>query len=60
MADTTARTKIMKKRGDVAPASVRSANLVIMKVGLILTGVFVALSIGMTLYYRNIIDFLFF
>jgi hypothetical protein len=50
----------MKKRGDVAPASVRSANLVIMKVGLILTAVFVALSIGMTLYYRDIIYFLLF
>jgi hypothetical protein len=60
MADIKARTKVIVGRGNIASALVRSANLVIMKVVLILTAVFVALSIGMTLYYRNIIYFLLF
>ena len=60
MADTKARTKVIEGRGNIASALVRSANLVIMIVVLILTAVFVALSIGMTLYYRNIIYFLLF
>ena len=55
-----AQTKSVEMRGHVAPALVRSANLVVMKVGLILTAIFVALSIGMTFYYRTIISFLFF
>jgi hypothetical protein len=60
MASTKARTKIIKGRGHIAPTLVRSANLVIMKVGLMLTAVFVALSIGMTFYYRTIMAWLFF
>jgi hypothetical protein len=38
----------------------RSANLVAMKVGLMLAAVFVVLSIGMTFYYRTIMSWLFF
>jgi len=60
MAATKARTKRIEGRRHVAPALVRSANLVIMKVGLILIAVFAAFSIGMTFYYRTIISFLFF
>jgi hypothetical protein len=60
MANTKARIKEVKERGHVAPALIRSANLVIVKVGLLLTAAFVALAIGMTFYYRTIISFLFF
>jgi hypothetical protein len=60
MANTKARIKKVKEREHVAPALVRSANIVIVKVGLVLTAAFVALAIGMTFYYRTIISWLFF
>jgi hypothetical protein len=60
MAHPKARTKKMKGRRHVPPALVGSANLVVLKVSLILTAVCVALSIGMTFYYRTIMSFLFF
>ena len=60
MADTKARTKRVEGRRHIAPVLVRSANLVVMKVGVMLTTVFVALSIGMTFYYRTIMSWLFF
>jgi hypothetical protein len=60
MADTKARTKRAEGRGHIAPALARSANLVIIRVGLILTAAFVALAIGMTFYYRTIISWLFY
>jgi len=56
MANSKARTKRVKGRGHIAPALVRSANLFMVTVGLILTVVFVALSIGMTFYYRTIMS----
>jgi hypothetical protein len=58
--NTKARTQKARDRGHVAPALVRSANLVITKVGLILAVAFVALAIGMTFYYRTIMSFLLF
>ena len=60
MADIKARTKRVEGRGCIAPPLVRSANLFILKVGVMLTAVFVALSIGMTFYYRAIMSWLFF
>ena len=60
MADSKARTKRVEGRGHIAPALVRSANLVVMKVGLTLAAVFVVLSIGMTFCYRAIMSWLFF
>jgi hypothetical protein len=60
MADSKARTKRVERRGHIAPALVRSANLVVMKVGLMLAAVFALLSIGMTFYYRTIMSWLFF
>ena len=60
MADTKDQTKKVKGHRHIAPASVRSGNLVIMKVGSILTALFVALSIGMTFYYHTIVSWLFF
>lgn len=53
MTDSKARTKRVEGRGHIAPALVRCANLVVMKVGLMLAAVFVVLSIGMTFYYRD-------
>ena len=60
MADTKDQTKKVKGQRHIAPTQVRSANLVIVKIGSILTAVFVALSIGMTFYYRTIVSWLFF
>ena len=60
MANTKARTKKTGERGHIAPALVRSANLVLIKVGLTLTAAFLALAIGMTFYYRTIMSRLFF
>ena len=60
MANTKARIKKAGEQGHIAPALVRSANLVIIKVGLILTAAFMALAIGMTFYYRTIKSWLFF
>ena len=60
MADSKPRTQRVEGRRHIAPASVRSANLVVMKVGLMLAAVFVVLSIGMTFCYRTIMSWLFF
>jgi hypothetical protein len=60
MADSEARTKRVEEQGHIAPALVRSANLVVMKVGLMLATVFVVLLIGMTFYYRTIMSWLLF
>jgi hypothetical protein len=60
MANAKARSKTARERGYIAPALVRSANLVVIKVGLTLTAAFLALAIGMTFYYRTIMSWLFF
>jgi len=60
MANTKTRTKKAGERGHIAPALVRSSNLVIIKVGLTLTAALSALAIGMTFYYRTIMSWLFF
>jgi hypothetical protein len=59
MADTKARIKKVEEREQCAPALVRAANLVVVKVGVMLTVIFVALSIGMTFYYSTIMSWLF-
>jgi hypothetical protein len=59
MADSRAPSKRVKG-AHVAPALMRSANRLVMKVGLMLAAVLVVLSIGMTFYYRTIMSWLFF
>jgi hypothetical protein len=49
----------VEMRGRVDPALVCSANLLITKVGLILTAIFVAFSISTNFDYRTIVLFLF-
>jgi len=60
LSGTRNRTKKVEAQGEIAPPLMRAANLVMIKVGLMLAAFFVALAICITFYYPTIVFWLFF
>jgi len=60
LSGTRERTKKVKAQVEIAPRLIRAANLVMLKVGLMLAAFFVAFAICLTYYYRTIASWLFF